>query len=197
MIVDFAKIEPRERYSWMISSIVPRPIAWVSTVSPDGALNLAPFSYFNGVTSNPPVVSISVGSRKGEPKDTAKNAMATRELVINIVPAGLGKRMVQTSGDYAYGVSEFEKAGLTPEPSQAVKPPRVKEAPIAMECRLYDTVEIGKNTLVLAEILLLHVDDALLKDGYPDPERLQPLARLGGDLYASLGGIIRHERPKI
>ena len=113
MIVDFTKIDPRERYFWMISSIVPRPIAWVSTISPDGAFNLAPFSYFNGVTSDPPVVSISVGSRKGEPKDTARNAMATRELVVNIVPAGLGKRMVQTSADYAYGVSEFEKAGLT------------------------------------------------------------------------------------
>ena len=197
MIVDFGQLEPRERYFWMISTIVPRPIAWVSTVSPEGALNLAPFSYFNGVTGDPPVVSISVGSRKGEPKDTARNAMATKELVVNIVPAGLGRQMVQTSADYAYGVSEFEKAGLTPEPSRLVKPPRVKEAPVAMDCRLYDTVAIGKNTLILAEILLLHADDRVMKDGYPDPEKLQPLGRLGGDLYGTLGEVVRHERPSI
>ena len=197
MIVDFGKIEPRERYFWMISTIVPRPIAWVSTVSPEGAPNLAPFSYFNGVTGDPPVVSISVGSRKGEPKDTAKNAMATRELVINIVPAALGKPMVQTSADYPHGVSEFEKAGLREEPSQVVAPPRVKEAPISMECRLYDTVPVGKNTLILAEILLLHVDERLITDGYPDPEKLEPLGRLGGNLYGTLGEVVRHERPSI
>ena len=197
MIVDFGQLEPRERYFWMISTIVPRPIAWVSAVSPEGALNLAPFSYFNGVTGDPPVISISVGSRKGEPKDTARNSMATKELVVNIVSAGLGRQMVQTSADYAYGVSEFEKAGLTPEPSRLVKPPRVKEAPVAMECRLYDTVAIGSNTLILAEILLLHADDSVMKDGYPDPEKLQPLGRLGGDLYGTLGEVVRHERPSI
>jgi flavin reductase (DIM6/NTAB) family NADH-FMN oxidoreductase RutF len=160
----------RATYALMISCIAPRPIAWVSTLSPDGVPNLAPFSYFNAGGANPPSVVFSpTNFRDGRPKDTLRNVEATGEFVINIAPYELAERMNETSADFEYGISEFEQVGLTPLPSQFVKPYRVAESPIQMECRLFQIVRHGEGALaanyVIGEVLCFHVATQLLKAG--------------------------------
>lgn len=200
MNVRFSEIPGRERYRWMIAAIVPRPIAFVSTVSPEGVTNLAPFSFFNGVSSEPPVLSVAISrKRDGSEKDTWRNIEATGEFVVNIAPVELAQRVVQASGEYDYGASEFDLTGLTPSPSQCVTPPRVAESPVSFECRLLQIVRLGEpsTALILGEILLMHVADAVLTSGRLDVKLLDPLARLGGLQYASLGDAFELARPKL
>lgn len=197
--IDFTAISARERYKWLISSVVPRPIAFISTVSPSGVYNLAPFSYFNGVSSRPPVVSVAIGvKRDGSPKDTLRNVEATGEMVINIVSETLAQPVVITSGEYEYEESEFGVSGLTPLASTVVKAPRVAECPIQMECRLLQVVRIGDDPigLVLAQVELVHVDESVITDGAIDARKLKPLARLGGHLYGTLGALVEIVRPR-
>ena len=201
MQIDPASETSRRIYYLMTSGVVPRPIAWVSTVSRDGVLNLAPFSYFNAITSKPPLLSISVGRRRGERKDTSANASATGELVINVVTEKNLLPMVETAGEYGPEVNEFEVAGLTPIPSERVKPPRVKEAPVQLECRTHQIIEIspGIADLVIAEVLLFHVADDLPVDEnlrIPSSE-LKPVGRLAGDQYTTLGELRDAARPKV
>ncbi|HEX5135963.1 MAG TPA: flavin reductase [Planctomycetota bacterium] len=188
MLIDPSALDPRELYRLMISIIVPRPIAWTSTISADGVLNAAPFSYFQALSSNPPTVMISVGRRRGGvAKDTRKNIEATREFVVNIVSEGSGVRMVRTSVDYPAEVSEFAEAGLTPVRSEKVKPPRIGESAVSLECRLDRVLEIGTSGICIGEIVAIHVrDDVLAADGTVDPWKLRPLGRLGGASYAPL-----------
>lgn len=196
MIVDPAELSKAERYHWMITSIVPRPIALTSTVSLEGATNVAPFSFFNGVSADPPILSISVGNRRdGTPKDTARNARDTGELVVNIASVELARKVVDASAAIPAGESEFGFAGLTPVASERVRPPRVAECALAMECTVDRIVEVGNGPqhLILAEVVLVHVDDAILTDGLPDPAKLDPLGRLGGKSYATLGRIFEEE----
>ncbi|MCS7065947.1 MAG: flavin reductase family protein, partial [Fimbriimonadales bacterium] len=165
-----AELGVRATYALMISCIAPRPIAWVSTLSPEGVPNLAPFSYFNAGGANPPSVVFSpTNFRDGRPKDTLRNVEATGEFVVNIAPYELAQRMNETSADFEYGVSEFEQVGLTPLPSQFVKPYRVAESPIQMECRLFQVVRHGTGALaanyVIGEVLCFHVATHLLKEG--------------------------------
>ena len=192
MHVDIKDLSGRARYEWMIRAIVPRPIAFVSTVSAGGAPNLAPFSYFNGVTGRPPVVSIAIGNRRGGArKDTLRNIEETGELVINAVTEEIAQPMADCGPDWPPGVDEFAVAGLTGVPSDLVRPPRVAESPLAMECRLYRLVPVENTaTLVLAEILRIHAREEILTDGLPDPAKFRPLGRLGGDDYAGLGPIV-------
>ena len=199
MTIDFEKIPARERYRWMVASIVPRPIAFVSSISPNGITNLAPFSFFNGVCSDPPVITIAVTHHRGHEKDTLRNIEATKEFVVNIVGEDIAEKMVQCSGEYPYETSEFEIAGFTPVPSDRVAPPRVAECHIAMECTLLQVVRVGDPAtgVVLGKIELLHADDEILTDGTPDPEKLRPFARLGADLYSSLGELRRIPRPVV
>ncbi len=179
----------RATYALMISCIAPRPIAWVSTLSPDGVPNLAPFSYFNAGGANPPSVVFSpTNFRDGRPKDTLRNVEATGEFVINIAPYELAERMNQTSVDFEYGISEFEQAGLTPLPSQFVKPYRVAESPIQMECRLFQIVRHGEGALaanyVIGEVLCFHVATHLLKEGPVVDNRIADfIGRMGESWY--------------
>lgn len=201
MIIDLEPLPTRERYAWMTATVLPRPIAFVSTASPEGVVNLAPFSYFNGVSSTPPVLSVAIGPKRGGvPKDTIRNIEATGELVINVVPRAIAELMVKTSGDYDPEVSEFDVSGLTRVPSQLVRPPRVGECPIAFECRCLQVVKVGPpgmaTSLVLAEVVLLHVSSDVLTDGRVDPRKVDPVARLGGSLYATLGEVWSIERPE-
>ena len=202
MIIDLNQLSTRERYAWMIGTIIPRPIAFVSTISPEGVTNLAPFSYFSGVSSTPPILSVSVGPKRGGlQKDTCRNVEATEELVVNVVTETIGQPMVKTSANWPAEVSEFDVSGLTPVKSEVVAPPRVAESPISFECRLAETVKVGKEgfetTIILAEVVLLHVADTVLTDGLPDAEKIRPLARLGGgDLYAGLGPVLSIPRPE-
>jgi len=194
MEVDLNQMGTRERYAWMIGSILPRPIAFVSTISAEGVPNLAPFSYFNGVSSTPPILSVSVGPKRGGlQKDTVRNVEATGELVVNIVTESIGEAMVKTASDWTPDVSEFDVSGLTPLASTVVRPPRVAESPVSFECRVVEIVKVGKEgyetSLILAEVVLLHVADEVLRNGLPDAEKIRPLARLGGDLYAGIGPV--------
>jgi flavin reductase (DIM6/NTAB) family NADH-FMN oxidoreductase RutF len=190
MRLDFDSMAAREAYGWITATVLPRPIAWVSTLSPGGVTNLAPFSFFQGITGNPPTLMFSpVNDRNGKPKDTARNVAATREFVVNLVPFDLRGPMNQSAATLPYEESEFEKFAIATAPSERVKPPRVAAAPVAFECRLHSIVPIGEGPLaarvIFGRILMMHVADAVLgADGKPDPGKLDLIARLGGEGYA-------------
>jgi len=197
MLIDPETLPPNGAYKFLTSAIVPRPIAFVSTQGTDGVLNVAPFSYFNVMTDAPPILSVAVNLRRGEPKDTLRNVRDTGEFVINLVDEPMLQRMVQASGDWAPEVDEFALTGLTPAPSQRVRPPRVAESPVSIECRLEQIVSIGTGNLILGRMVLAHVRDDLIANGVVDPVKLRPLARLGGDNYATLGPLLRQPRPVV
>ena len=191
--------DPREVYRLLTSVVVPRPIGWTSTIGADGSLNLAPFSFFNAVSNMPLTVMISVGQRTGNPKDTLRNARETGEFVINIVSAELAEAMNRTSGEWAYEVNEFERAGVTPAASIDVRPPRVAEAPIALECKVTQIVPVIDTTytLILGRVLRFHIRSDLLRpNGLVDALRLEPVARLSGDEYATIGRVFEMKRPQ-
>lgn len=181
----------------MISVVVPRPIAFVSTMNAAGRLNVAPFSYFNAISSQPPLLGISINRRGGVPKDTLRNIEQTGEFVVNVVDEALGERMVRTSGDWPEDIDEFELTGLTPVASDLVKPPRVGESPIGMECRLDRIVPLGNTSFVVGEVLRVHVKDEVLTDGRVDIAKLRPLGRLGGDDYSVVRDVIHMPRPRV
>jgi len=189
MEIDLGPLKPRDAYALLISVILPRPIAWVSTLSADGRGNLAPFSFFQGVTANPPTLLFVVANtRDGSKKDTLRNVEATREFTVNLVPYSLAEAMNATSASLPHGESEFERFGVRPAPSARVKPPRVADSPVALECVLDRIVTVGEGPLagnvVFGRILHAHVDDAVLgADGRPDPAKLDLIGRLGGEGY--------------
>jgi flavin reductase (DIM6/NTAB) family NADH-FMN oxidoreductase RutF len=198
MLVDPQSLSPGAMYQFMIACIVPRPIAFVSTVGENGVLNVAPFSYFAPLTSRPPLLGISIHRRAGEPKDTLRNLRATGEFVVNLVNEPLLDRMVLASGEWPPEVSEFELAGLTPHASLRVRPPRVAECPIALECRLHREIELGEASFVVGEILYGHADDAVLTgEGRVDPLKLKPIGRLGSDGYTIVHEVVRRARPVV
>jgi flavin reductase (DIM6/NTAB) family NADH-FMN oxidoreductase RutF len=189
MVLDFSSLPPRDAYAWMISTIMPRPIAWVSTVSVDGKNNLAPFSFFQGVTSNPPTLMfVPVNTRDGTKKDTVRNIEQVAEFVINLVPFALGEKMNACSALLPYGESEFETVGIPSVPSERVRPPRVAAAPVAFECTLDRIVHIGEGPLaanvIFGRIEVAHIDDAVLApNGKPDPAKLDLIGRMGGETF--------------
>jgi flavin reductase (DIM6/NTAB) family NADH-FMN oxidoreductase RutF len=192
-------LEPRTAYQLLISAVIPRPIGWTSTIGTDGTPNLAPFSFFNAVSGLPLTVMISVGQRTGRPKDTLRNARETGEYVINMVDEALAVAMNETSGEWAYEVNEFDRAGLTPAASIDVKPPRVAAAPIALECKVTQIVPVQDTTytLILGRVLRFHLRSDLLRpNGTVDAARLQPVARLSGDEYTTLGRVFAMKRPQ-
>jgi flavin reductase (DIM6/NTAB) family NADH-FMN oxidoreductase RutF len=201
MRLDFATLAPRDAYQWMISTILPRPIAWVSTISPEGKTNLAPFSFFQGVTANPPTLMfVPVNNRQGLKKDTVRNIEAVPEFVVNLVPHRLAEQMNATSALLPYGESEFEKFGIASTPSDLVRPPRVSAAPVAFECRLHQIVNIGEGPLaanvIFGRILAAHIrDDVLDADGKPDARKLDLIGRLGGEDYTTTRETFSIERP--
>jgi flavin reductase (DIM6/NTAB) family NADH-FMN oxidoreductase RutF len=190
MQLDFTKLPTPEAYAWMTGTITPRPIAWVSTISADGKTNLAPFSFFQGVTSNPPTLMfVPVNTRDGTKKDTVRNIEQVPEFVVNIVSYALAEKMNATAALLPYGESEFEKFDIASAPSARVRPPRVAAAPVAFECALHSIVHIGEGPLaanvVFGRILFAHVSDAVLgPGGKPDPARLDTIGRMGGELYS-------------
>ena len=201
MRLDFTTLEPRHAYRWMAATILPRPIAWVSTISADGRTNLAPFSFFQGVCANPPTLMfVPVNNRQGEPKDTVRNIGAVPEFVVNLVNRELGEAMNQTAALLPYGESEFEKFGIEATASDTIRPPRVAAAPVAYECKLDRIVQIGEGPLaanvVFGRILTVHVrDDVLDEAGHADPRKLDLIGRMGGDHYTSTQDIFTLVRP--
>jgi flavin reductase (DIM6/NTAB) family NADH-FMN oxidoreductase RutF len=196
MILDPQTLSSGAVYRFLIGVVVPRPIAFVSTIGSHGA-NVAPFSYFMPIGSRPPLLAVSIGLRDGEIKDTLANIRETGDFVINVVTEALAERMVRASGDWPRDVDEFEVAGLARLPSDRVRSPRVAESPVNLECRLFREVALGDAALVVGELVCAHIDDALLVDGRVDVEKLRPLGRLGGDGYAPLREILHLPRPKI
>ena len=182
------------------SDLVPRPIAWVSTIDAAGRVNLAPFSFFQAVGAEPPSVIVSIGRhRDGDYKDTGVNLRASGEAVINVVTDDLAEAMNLTAGEQPFGVDELKLAGLTPAPCRHVAAPRVAESPISLECRLAQEVQIGdtENAYFVAvlEVVAFHVRDDLYDEGRIDPRKLQPLGRLGGNAYSHPGEVFEMERP--
>src|SRR5690242_530070 len=181
-----AAIPPINTYKLLIGTVVPRPIAFVSTISPEGVRNLAPFSFFNAICANPPVVSFACGVR--EPlKDTLANVRANGEFVVNIVTEEIAERMNMTSGEYEAGVDEFQVSGLTPVASEVVRPPAVRESPVNMECKLVQIVDVSLQplggSLVLGEVVRFHIDPAIFDNFRIDPEKLRAIGRMGGNGY--------------
>ena len=201
MILDLTQLPPREAYKWMVNSITPRPIAWVSTISAAGKTNLAPFSFFQGVCANPPTV-IFCGSndRTGKKKDSVINVGEVPEFVVNLVPYSLRDAMNLTAATLPYGESEFEKFDIPTEPSRTIRPPRVAAAPIAFECKLDRMVELGGGPLgsnvVFGTILCMHVSEVVLNgEGDIDPVKLDTIGRMGGDLYTRTTELFTMKRP--
>jgi flavin reductase (DIM6/NTAB) family NADH-FMN oxidoreductase RutF len=181
--------------------VAPRPIGWISSLDGEGRRNLAPYSFFNAIADAPPMVLYSSTGHKvgteGERKDTAANIRATEEFVVNVVPFALRDAMNRSSAPLAAGTDEFAAAGLTPAPSREVAPPRVAEAPAALECRVWRIVELPgeANILVIGTVVGIHIDDAVIRDGQVDVTLYAPLARLGYRDYAAVHEVFELVRP--
>jgi flavin reductase (DIM6/NTAB) family NADH-FMN oxidoreductase RutF len=188
-------------YKLMIGSIVPRPIALVSSVDEANVRNLAPFSYFTACSANPPVVVFCPMLRPLPPmaKDTLRNIMATREFVVNIVSEEFVERMNATAAQVGPEVDEFELSGLTPLPSELIKPARVAESHVHMECRLLQVVHVsdqpGGGSVVLGQVLRFHVSEDYIEDFRIDPDKLRAVGRMAGSTYARTTDRFELERP--
>lgn len=185
MLFDFASLADRDRYKLMVSCVVPRPIAWIVTVSDAGEVNAAPYSFFNAMSSDPPLVVVGIGTRdSGAQKDTAANIRATGQFVVNLVAADNASAMNVTAYDFPPGVDEISKAGLTTLPSARVKPPRIAESPVAMECEHFQTLDVTpERAIVLGRVVAMHVaDDAVLDPArcYIDTPKLDLVGRMHG-----------------
>ena len=201
MILDPNEIPFQETHKLMIGSIIPRPIAFVSTQSNNGKNNVAPFSYFNGVCSKPPTIMFAPARRgwDGEEKDTLINIRDTEEFVVNIVSESFAEKMVMCATDFDSDVDEFEISGLTPTNSKKIKPPRVGEAKISFECKLNQIVEIGDGTagsgfVVIGTIVLFHIDDGIYDNGRILTDKLEPLGRLAGNWYTRSTDTLKIDR---
>jgi flavin reductase (DIM6/NTAB) family NADH-FMN oxidoreductase RutF len=199
MTIDPKSGTTKDIYHLMTSCVVPRPIALVTSVSPAGIINAAPFSYFNAVSSSPPMIMISVGRRTGEPKDTAVNIRHSKEFVVNIVNERVAAQMNMTSGNFPSDVSEVEIAGLTLVQSESIKTPRIAESPIHLECLLSQVLVIGSNSadLILGEVVRFHIDDALMENGRINQIALKAVGRLSGSEYCKTTEIFSMRRPTI
>lgn len=184
MKIDPAVLDVKRTYEIMSYCVIPRPIAWISTVGSDGVNNLAPYSYFTPICNMPMIVGFSLGRKgKGRKKDTLVNIESTKEFVINMVTEGLAEAMNKTAAAYPPHVDEFEKANLTPVESELVSPPRVGESPICMECRLKQILEFGKDdkfhNFVVGEVVMVHIKEEFVSEGRIQAGRLDIIGRLG------------------
>lgn len=200
--IDLTELPYRSAYKLLTGSVVPRPIAWVSTANREGQPNLAPYSFFNVVSADPPVLIFSPGVRSTDlqPKDTYNNVCDTGEFVVNLVNEELAAAMNASAQELPADVNEFEVAGVTPAPSIRIRPPRVAESPVQFECRVDDIITIGANPgggfLVIGRILLMHVRDDVLFDGDKiDLDVLKPVGRLVGNLFVTIRDRFELVRP--
>jgi flavin reductase (DIM6/NTAB) family NADH-FMN oxidoreductase RutF len=200
VIIDPSTTAPLNIYKLLVGVVVPRPIAFVSTISPEGVANLAPFSFFTVASANPPVLCFTASYREPR-KDTLVNVRATGEFVVNIVSEEFAAKMNVTSGEYPYGVDEFAMAELTQAPSELVRPPRVRESHVSMECKLVQTVEVSNQplggTLILGEVVTFHIDDEIIEEFRIDPDKLAAVGRMAGNTYAKTRDRFDLIRPQI
>jgi flavin reductase (DIM6/NTAB) family NADH-FMN oxidoreductase RutF len=179
-------------YRMLTAVVVPRPIAWVSTVSTDGVPNLAPHSFYSVACARPPIVLFTSVGRK----DTLRNVRATGEFVVNLANAPLIHEVNDSSARFSSASSEADELGIAMEPSVRVRPRRVAASPVSIECRLHSTTELGDSTLVLGDVVMMTVADHVLVDGHPEYDRLDPLARLGKDEWALHAQVLALPRPR-
>lgn len=202
MQLDFTQLSKAEAYRWLASTVTPRPIAWVSTLSKEGQGNLAPFSFFQVISDSPPTLLVNTSVRDdGSVKDTLRNVRETGELVIHLVSAVQAETMNATAAWLPHGVSEIEHASIATVPSERVAPPRVVGAPVAFECQLAEILpypaENPSSMLIFARVLLAHIDDAVMQDErHIDPARLDLVGRLGGTQYSYTRDTFSMIRPK-
>jgi flavin reductase (DIM6/NTAB) family NADH-FMN oxidoreductase RutF len=195
MQTDPAALSPRDAYRLMISCIVPRPIAFVTTLSREGVSNLAPFSFFNGVTSDPPILSLSISTKRdGSKKDTWRNIEETGEFVVNVVVPELMDAVLIGARELPHNESELDLARLATLPSVKIKPPRLADSPVQMECTLLKVVEVEKTGLILGRVVLFHAREEVVEGGRIDPRRLTFIGRLGGDSYCRVSDIFERKR---
>ncbi|MBP6745172.1 flavin reductase family protein [bacterium] len=211
MIIKCSETKTEQLYRILIGSVVPRPIAWVSTTSTNDVDNLAPFSFYNVFSIKPPMLGFSPGYKQPATanstaiaKDTLTNVRETGEFVVNVVSQFLVEQMNQSSADYPPDVSEFAAIGLTATPSAMVKPPRVGEALISMECKVFHIHDLGGSALVLGEIVCIHLNDKVVKTNVEregqlsvDLDILQPVGRLSGNLYSTINERFEIARPEV
>jgi flavin reductase (DIM6/NTAB) family NADH-FMN oxidoreductase RutF len=201
MIIDVKTAAVTDIYRALVGVVTPRPIAWVTTIDEEGRVNLAPFSFFNAFGANPPIVVFSpVLRRDGSRKDTLLNLRAVGEFVVNVAVEELAEKVNATSRELPRGQSEAEYAGLTLEKSVRVRPPRVSESPVHLECQVHEIMSIGSGpiatNLVIGEVLYMHIADRVLDDrGAVDPQKLRTIGRLGGDYYCRSADTFTMERP--
>ena len=195
MILDPKEVPTRDFHQFLLGAVAPRPIAFVSTVDENGVPNLAPYSFFNAFSSNPPTLVFSSNRRvvNNTTKDTLHNIKSTREAVINVVNYDIVRHMAVTSIEFDSDISEFDKAGLTPLPSQMVKPFRVKESPVNMECRVKDIITLGNyggaGHLIICEVVCMHVDDNIVDENNRiDPHKIDLMGRMGRAYYVRASG---------
>lgn len=206
--MEFLSIDPKEikvpqLHAYLLGAVAPRPIAFASTIDENGHPNLAPFSFFNVFSSNPPILIFSPArrGRDNTTKHTFENAKVVKECVINIVNYAMVQQTSLASVEYPKGVNEFIKAGFTPLESEMVKPFRVKESPVQIECKINEIIELGSGggagNLVICEVLKLHINkDVLKEDGSIDPFKIDQVSRLGGDWYSrAVGGLFEVAKP--
>jgi len=195
MQIDPALLSPREAYQLLISCIIPRPIAFVSTLSREGVSNLAPFSFFNGVTSDPPILSLSISTKRdGSKKDTWRNIEETGEFVVNVVVPDLMDAVIIGARELPHNVSELDLAKLATLPSVKIRPPRIAGSPVQMECTLLRIVEVEETALILGRVVMFHARDEVVEGGRVDPRRLTFVGRLGGDSYCRVSDLFDRKR---
>lgn len=192
MRIDPAYLDAETAYRLITGVVVPRPIAWVTSLSATGVLNLAPFSAFTFVSPKPPMLAISVGRKGGIYKDTAQNILNNEEYVVHIADSSLMTAVHESSTEHPPDVSEVEELRLSTLPGERIKVPRLAAAPVAMECRFRQCLEFGetRSRLIIGEVLVFHIRDGLLNNGKIETEALDPIARIGGPRYAKLGEIV-------
>lgn len=194
-VIDPKKIETRDFHQFLLGAVAPRPIAFVSTVDEDGNPNLAPYSFFNAFSSNPPILVFSSNRRvvDNTTKDTLANVMATKEVVISVVNYDIVRQMTVASVQFDKDISEFEKAGLTPIPAHDVKPFLVKESPVNMECRVQEIQPLGEHGgaghLIICEVIKMHIKDEVIdENGRIDPHKIDLMGRMGRAFYVRASG---------
>ncbi|TYR79384.1 flavin reductase family protein [Priestia megaterium] len=200
--IDPSKQSTKENYHLLTSTVIPRPIAFVTTQSEEGIVNAAPFSFFNIVASEPPLIAISVGRQDGEVvKDTGRNIHASKQFVVHVVDDSFIEQVNQSAASYPSNVSEVEETGLTLVESERIQVPGIAEANIRFECELHQVVPLGKedrysSDLFIGEVVMFHVNEKVYENERVSAEKINPISRLGGANYSRLGTLFSLKRPK-
>lgn len=197
MTIDPRTLSPRDAYNILVGAVVPRPIAFVTSMNDRNIVNAAPYSFFNALTGSPPLIMISVGRKKGQMKHTTENILRQKEFVVNLVTDELVHSMNISSADFPEGMSEIEQAKLTLVASTVIRTPRIATSKVNCECVLYKHLEIGTDPtdLIIGEVVQFHVKDEVYSNGAIDQGKLRPIARMGGNFYSRTNDLFELERP--